>query len=58
MLFSATFPKGARSLAKEFLMKNHIRIRVGRAGSTILTITQNVGNFIYLVVCHAYSSFA
>ena len=42
MLFSATFPKNARKLAKTLLSNNHIRVRVGRMGSTHLNIQQNV----------------
>ena len=42
MMFSATFPKKARELAREYLGDDHIRIRVGRAGSTHLNIKQNV----------------
>lgn len=33
-MFSATFPKSARALAKEFLAEDHVRVRVGRVGST------------------------
>ena len=32
--FSATFPKPLRDLAKNHLAANHVRFRVGRAGST------------------------
>lgn len=39
-LFSATFPKGARDLAKDYLAANHVRFRVGRAGSTTSNIQQ------------------
>jgi ATP-dependent RNA helicase DDX3X len=42
MMFSATFPKGARDLAKEHLAHDHIRIRVGRAGSSHANIIQKV----------------
>ena len=42
MMFSATFPKNARDLAKEHLSHDHVRIRVGRAGSTHLNIKQEV----------------
>ena len=42
MMFSATFPKGARTLAREYMSKDHIRIRVGRAGSTHVNVTQKV----------------
>ncbi|KAH7157447.1 P-loop containing nucleoside triphosphate hydrolase protein [Dactylonectria estremocensis] len=41
-LFSATFPKGARDLAKEYLTASHVRFRVGRAGSTTENIKQVV----------------
>ena len=44
MMFSATFPKEARALAKEYMAKNHVRIRVGRAGSAHLNVTQKVGS--------------
>jgi len=42
MLFSATFPKGARDLAKEHLSEEHVRFRVGRAGSSHENITQQI----------------
>ncbi len=42
MMFSATFPKGARSIAKTYMSADHIRIRVGRAGSSNMNITQRV----------------
>lgn len=42
MMFSATFPKEARRLAKEYMADDHIRIRVGRAGSTHLNVAQTV----------------
>ncbi|KAI9163282.1 ATP-dependent RNA helicase ded1 [Paramyrothecium foliicola] len=41
-LFSATFPKAARDLAKEYLASSHVRFRVGRAGSTTQNIRQIV----------------
>ena len=41
-LFSATFPKTARDLAKDHLAASHVRFRVGRAGSTTENIQQNV----------------
>ena len=43
MMFSATFPKGARKLAREYMASDHVRIRVGRPGSTHLNVTQQVG---------------
>ena len=42
MMFSATFPKEARAVAKEYMSKQHIRIRVGRAGSSHINVTQKV----------------
>jgi ATP-dependent RNA helicase DDX3X len=44
MLFSATFPKEARKLAREYLDVNHIRISVGRLGSTHKNISQRVSH--------------
>lgn len=42
MMFSATFPKEARQVAKHYMSADHIRIRVGRAGSSHINITQRV----------------
>ncbi|MCJ1392912.1 hypothetical protein MMC18_005784 [Xylographa bjoerkii] len=43
MMFSATFPKEARKLAKSLLASDYIRIRVGRAaGTPHLNIQQSV----------------
>ncbi|KPI44667.1 ATP-dependent RNA helicase ded1 [Cyphellophora attinorum] len=42
MLFSATFNKRMRKLAKKYLSGDHIRIRIGRAGSTHINVQQNV----------------
>lgn len=42
MLFSATFPKSARDLAKTHLAENHVRFRVGRAGSSHGNIKQEI----------------
>ena len=42
LLFSATFPKAARDLAKQHLAHVHVRIRVGRAGSSHLNIKQDI----------------
>ncbi|KAK4453568.1 putative ATP-dependent RNA helicase [Podospora aff. communis PSN243] len=42
MFFSATFPKPIRDLAKTHLAETHVRLRVGRAGSTTSNIKQNV----------------
>ncbi|KAL2263091.1 hypothetical protein VTK26DRAFT_8249 [Humicola hyalothermophila] len=42
MLLSATFPKAARDLAKTHLAENHVRFRVGRAGSSHECIKQDV----------------
>ena len=45
MLFSATFPNEARQLAKIYLSPNHVRIRVGRIGSSHRNIKQTVSLF-------------
>ncbi|KAH9884852.1 P-loop containing nucleoside triphosphate hydrolase protein [Xylariomycetidae sp. FL2044] len=42
MLFSATFPVAVRQLAKTHLAATHIRIRVGRIGSTHQNIDQDI----------------
>ncbi|CAK3791719.1 ATP-dependent RNA helicase DED1 [Lecanosticta acicola] len=42
MMFSATFPKGARELAREYMAQDYTRIRVGRAGQSHKNIRQNV----------------
>jgi len=42
MMFSATFPRETRALAKAHLTDDHIRIHVGRIGSTHKSITQQV----------------
>jgi len=42
MLFSATFPKEARALAKKYLEADHVRLSVGRVGSTHKNIRQDI----------------
>ncbi|KAF2220280.1 P-loop containing nucleoside triphosphate hydrolase protein [Elsinoe ampelina] len=42
MMFSATFPKEARSLARQYLQHDYIRIRVGRAGSAHKNVDQEI----------------
>ncbi|KAI0124745.1 P-loop containing nucleoside triphosphate hydrolase protein [Xylariales sp. AK1849] len=42
MLFSATFPTQIRKLAKTHLAASHVRIRVGRIGSTHENIKQDI----------------
>lgn len=41
-MFSATFPKEARALAREYLSPEYIRIRIGRAGSSHKNVEQHV----------------
>jgi ATP-dependent RNA helicase DDX3X len=41
-MYSATFPKSARRLAKEYMEDDHITIKVGRVGSTHQNIKQQV----------------
>jgi ATP-dependent RNA helicase DDX3X len=42
MMFSATFNKECRQLARKDLASDHVRIRIGRAGSTHINIQQQV----------------
>ncbi|KAI0883750.1 P-loop containing nucleoside triphosphate hydrolase protein [Annulohypoxylon maeteangense] len=42
MLFSATFPAAVRRLARDHLASNHLRVRVGRIGSTHENIKQDI----------------
>ncbi|KAI4202786.1 MAG: hypothetical protein LQ350_002284 [Teloschistes chrysophthalmus] len=42
LFFSATFNKGARSIAKKHLSSDHVRVRVGRAGSTHANVHQRI----------------
>ena len=46
-MFSATFNKDCRQLARKYLASDHVRIRVGRVGSTHKNILQQV-NFLRL----------
>lgn len=48
MMFSATFPKHARTVAKEYMAADHIRIRVGRAGSSHVNVTQKASTLLKL----------
>lgn len=41
-MFSATFPKAARRLAKEYMADDFISIKVGRVGSTHENIKQQI----------------
>lgn len=41
-MFSATFPKAARRLAKEYMEEDYVRIKVGRVGSTHTNIKQSI----------------
>ncbi|KAI0013764.1 P-loop containing nucleoside triphosphate hydrolase protein [Xylariaceae sp. FL0662B] len=42
MLFSATFPRAVRHLARNYLAESHIRLSVGRVGSTHENIKQDI----------------
>jgi ATP-dependent RNA helicase DDX3X len=41
-MFSATFPKTAREIARKYMADEYIKIKVGRVGSTHSNIKQNV----------------
>ncbi|KAF2642902.1 P-loop containing nucleoside triphosphate hydrolase protein [Massarina eburnea CBS 473.64] len=42
LMFSATFPKEARKLVREYLEDDHVSIKVGRVGSTHQNIKQEI----------------
>ncbi|KAL4873589.1 hypothetical protein BDV12DRAFT_160318 [Aspergillus spectabilis] len=42
MMFSATFNKDCRELARKFLADDHVRVRIGRPGSTHNNVDQNI----------------
>ena len=42
MMFSATFNKECRQLARKFLADDHVRVRIGRPGSTHINVDQTV----------------
>ena len=42
MMFSATFPKAAREIARQYLAQDYYRVRIGRAGSSHENIRQNI----------------
>lgn len=47
LLFSATFNKDMRKVAREYLDTDYVRIRIGRIGSTLRSITQKVSQDIF-----------
>ena len=42
LMFSATFPRSARKLAREYMEDDFVRIKVGRVGSTHMNIKQTI----------------
>ncbi|PWY92862.1 DEAD/DEAH box RNA helicase [Aspergillus heteromorphus CBS 117.55] len=42
MMFSATFNKECRQLARKFLADDHVRVRIGRPGSTHVNVDQSI----------------
>ncbi|KAJ0425991.1 DEAD/DEAH box RNA helicase [Aspergillus carlsbadensis] len=42
MMFSATFNRSCRELARKFLSDDHVRVRIGRPGSTHVNVDQNI----------------
>ncbi|KAE8355115.1 P-loop containing nucleoside triphosphate hydrolase protein [Aspergillus coremiiformis] len=42
MMFSATFNRECRQLARKFLADDHVRVRIGRPGSTHINVDQNI----------------
>jgi superfamily II DNA/RNA helicase len=45
-MFSATFPKSVRNLARDFLADDYVFVKVGRVGSTTDNITQRVYSYL------------
>ncbi|EME87037.1 uncharacterized protein MYCFIDRAFT_116498, partial [Pseudocercospora fijiensis CIRAD86] len=41
-MFSATFPKGAREMARTYMAQDYVRVRVGRAGQAHKNIKQEI----------------
>lgn len=41
-MFSATFPKESRALARAYMDEDYVRVRIGRAGSTHRNVTQDI----------------
>ena len=41
-MFSATFPKDARKIARQYLAYDYMRIRVGRTGSSHKNVRQTI----------------
>ena len=52
-MFSATFPKEARAVAREYMSKDHVRIRVGRAGSSHNNVSQKVSGLSVFNISNA-----
>ena len=50
LMFSATFPKSVRKLARDFLADDFVFVKVGRVGSTTDNITQRVLSKLHYVV--------
>ncbi|KAL4918629.1 P-loop containing nucleoside triphosphate hydrolase protein [Aspergillus aurantiobrunneus] len=42
MMFSATFNRDCRELARKFLADDHVRVRIGRPGSTHINVDQKI----------------
>jgi ATP-dependent RNA helicase DDX3X len=51
LMFSATFPKDLREIARKYLAADHVRIRVGRAGSSHSNVAQQVYTSLSSLVC-------
>lgn len=46
LFFSATFGKDMRRIAKKYLAQDYVRIRIGRIGSTVRNIKQQVSSIV------------
>lgn len=51
LMFSATFPRAIRALARDFLKPDYLFLKVGRVGGTSDSITQKVRPDCLLFLC-------
>lgn len=49
LMFSATFNKACRKLARKFLSADHVRVRIGRPGSCHVNVIQNVSLQLFAI---------
>lgn len=57
MMFSATFNKACRQLARKYLAADHVRIRIGRPGSCHINVDQVVSTVFQISACPRGNNF-